>query len=65
VALVDLPGTPGPYLAVMAIGFGVGAFGHLVHSPWLIAIGIATVIAALVLFQVFTGQHSGSTLPGF
>jgi hypothetical protein len=47
----------------MVIGFAIGAFGHLVRSPWLIAIGIATVIASIVLFQAFTGQHSGSNPP--
>jgi hypothetical protein len=47
-----LPRETGPYLALMIIGFVVGAYGHAGRFPWLVAAGILIVLAAAVAFQV-------------
>ena len=47
-----LPDSVGPYVALMAIGFVVGAFGHLTRSRWLVAFGIGLIFVAVLLFPV-------------
>jgi hypothetical protein len=47
-----LPSDTGPYLALMIIGFVVGAYGHAGRFPWLVAAGILIVVAAVVAFQL-------------
>jgi hypothetical protein len=47
-----LPSDTGPYLALMIIGFVVGAYGQAGRFPWLVAAGILIVLAAAVGFQV-------------
>lgn len=41
-----------PYAAVMAFGFLVGVFGHVIHSRLLIITGIV-VVGALSVYIVF------------
>jgi hypothetical protein len=52
-----VPHSPGPYVALMVIGFAVGVFGHL--SGWRIfvavGIGIIFVGAALIPFILSVG----------
>lgn len=45
-----LPHSPGPYIALMLIGFGVGILGHLSGARWLVAAGVALIaLGALLL----------------
>ncbi|HYU60064.1 MAG TPA: hypothetical protein VEK39_04840 [Solirubrobacterales bacterium] len=41
-----------PYLALMLAGFVIGAFGHLVRSRWVIAIGVIMILLATLLFPL-------------
>jgi hypothetical protein len=43
------PHSPGPYVAMMLIGFGVGILGHLTRNRVLIASGIALVFLGALL----------------
>ena len=58
-----LPDTFGPYVAVMLAGFVVGGLGHLFRSQWMIAIGIATILTSIVLFQIAAGGSSDELPP--
>jgi hypothetical protein len=41
-----------PYIALMALGFIVGAFGHLVRSRWVVAVGVIMIFLATLLFPL-------------
>jgi hypothetical protein len=47
-----LPESIEPYLALMGLGFLVGAYGHLVKSRWLVAIGVIMIFLATLLFPI-------------
>lgn len=47
-----LPQSIGPYLALMVIGFAIGALGHLVASKTLVAVGIILIFLATVAFPI-------------
>jgi hypothetical protein len=47
-----LPDRIEPYVAMMGLGFLVGAFGHLARSRWLVVIGIALIFLATLLFPI-------------
>ena len=45
-----LPHGPGPYIALMLAGFGVGILGHLTGARWLVAAGVVLIaLGALLL----------------
>jgi hypothetical protein len=45
-----LPHSPGPYIALMLIGFVVGILGHLAGVRWLVAAGVVLIaLGALLL----------------
>lgn len=44
--------SPGFYIALMAVGFLVGAFGHLIQSKTLIAAGLLMIFTATVLLPL-------------
>jgi hypothetical protein len=45
-----LPHSPGPYIALMLIGFGVGILGHLAGARWLVGAGVILIaLGALLL----------------
>lgn len=48
--LALLAHSPGPYIALMLIGFVVGILGHLTRARWLIAAGIALIFLGALLF---------------
>lgn len=50
--LALLPHSPGPYIALMLIGFVVGVLGHLTRIRWLIAAGIALIFLGAFLFPL-------------
>ena len=58
-----LPNSFGPYVAVMLVGFVIGGLGHLFRSQWMIAIGIATILTSIVLFQIAAGGSGDESLP--
>ena len=46
------PHSPGPYIALMLIGFLVGILGHLFKVRWLVAAGIALIFLGAFLFPL-------------
>jgi hypothetical protein len=51
--LADLfPTTPGPYIALMLIGFAIGILGHLTGAKWLIASGVILIFLGALLFPL-------------
>jgi hypothetical protein len=51
--------SPGPYIALMVLGFAVGTFGHIVRSRIIVGVGIAMIFLATVLLPL---QHAGDFL---
>ena len=47
-----LPHSPGPYIALMLIGFVIGILGHLTKTRWLVAAGIALIFLGAFLFPL-------------
>ena len=45
-----MPHSPGPYIALMLIGFVVGILGHLTRARWLVAAGIVLIFLGALLF---------------
>jgi hypothetical protein len=51
--LADLfPHSPGPYIALMLIGFVVGILGHLSGARWLVAAGVILIFLGALLFPL-------------
>jgi len=48
-----------PYLALLGLGFLVGAWGQSARSPLAVALGITLIIGAVILFLLANG--SGET----
>lgn len=49
-------GRVGPYAAVMAFGFIIGVFGHIIRSRMLIVTGIVIVGALSAYFAFVVGR---------
>lgn len=47
-----LPQSPGPYVAMMLVGFVVGILGHLAGARWLVAAGVALIFLGAFLFPL-------------
>ncbi len=47
-----LPNRPGPYAALLLIGFGVGILGHLTRARWLLIAGIILIFLGAFLFPI-------------
>jgi hypothetical protein len=47
-----LPNTPGPYVALLLIGFGTGILGHLIRQRWLVIAGIILIFLGAFLFPI-------------
>lgn len=59
-----LPRSPGPYIALMLIGFGVGILGHLTRARVLVAAGIVLIFLGALLLPLAATLTSGeSTAP--
>jgi len=52
------PHSPGPYIALMLIGFLVGILGHLFKVRWLVAAGIALIFLGALLFPLLANVTS-------
>jgi hypothetical protein len=44
--------SPGPFIALMALGFLVGTGGHVYKNQWAVGIGIAMVFMATLLLPL-------------
>jgi len=53
-----------PYLGLLALGFLVGAWGGSARSPFAIALGIALIMLAIVLFQLEVKDLPDNPPPG-
>ena len=58
-----LPQSPGAYLAIVAVGFAIGTFGHLTKLRWLVGIGIALIVLGALLLPFAAGIPSGEKSP--
>ncbi|HEX5609293.1 MAG TPA: hypothetical protein VFX45_04275 [Solirubrobacterales bacterium] len=47
-----LPHSPGPYIALMLIGFAIGILGHLAGARWLVACGVILIFLGAFLFPL-------------
>jgi hypothetical protein len=60
-----LPDSLAPYAVLLAVGFAVGWYGHGARNNWIIAFGIAVILAAIGLLQVAIATHDGRAPTGF
>jgi len=59
-----LPRSPGPYVALMLTGFGIGILGHLTRSRILVAAGVILIFLGALVFPLAATLTSGeSTAP--
>jgi hypothetical protein len=49
---VVLPEGIQPYVVLMALGFVIGAYGHLIRSRWVVAVGVIMIFLATLLFPL-------------
>ena len=47
-----LPRSPGPYVALMLVGFVIGILGHLTKTRWMIASGVVLIFLGAFLFPL-------------
>jgi hypothetical protein len=47
-----LPHSPGPYIALILIGFAIGILGHLSGARLLVAVGVALIFLGALLFPL-------------
>jgi hypothetical protein len=62
---IALPDSLAPYAVLLAFGFVIGWYGHGAKSNWLIAFGIAVILAAIGLLQLAVATHDGRAPTGF
>jgi hypothetical protein len=58
-----LPTSPGPYIAMMLIGFAVGILGHLTRTRWLVAAGVILIFLAAFLLPLAANLSSDDRPP--
>jgi len=58
-----LPTSPGPYIALMLIGFAVGILGHLTRSRWLVASGVILIFLGAFLLPLAANLTSDDRPP--
>ena len=49
----DFQTSPTPFIVLFGVGFAVGAFGHLIKSKTLIAMGVGMVLLATVFIPLY------------
>jgi hypothetical protein len=52
-----------PYIALLAAGFLIAAWGQSAKFPLAVAIGILVIVAAILLFQFEANDFSGQNSP--
>jgi dipeptide/tripeptide permease len=62
---LTLPDSLTPYAVLLAIGFAVGWYGHGAKNNWIIAFGIAVILASIGLLQLAIATHDGRAPTGF
>jgi hypothetical protein len=62
-AALDTLSDLAPYMALMGAGFLVAAWGQAAKVPLAVAMGIAIIIAAILLFQFEANGFSGADSP--
>jgi len=58
-----LPHSPGPYIALILIGFAIGILGHLSGARLLVAVGVALIFLGALLFPLLVNVTSESPPP--
>jgi len=58
-----LPRSPGPYVALMLIGFAVGILGHLTGARVLVAAGVILIFLGALAFPLAANFTSGDRPP--
>jgi hypothetical protein len=62
--LADLfPQGPGPYIALMLIGFVFGILGHVFRVKWLVASGVMLIFLGALLFPLAANLTTESRPP--
>jgi hypothetical protein len=62
--LADLfPTSPGPYIALMLIGFAIGILGHLSGAKSLVAAGIVLIFLGALLLPLAANLTTGDRPP--
>jgi hypothetical protein len=62
---LTLPDSLTPYAVLLAIGFTIGWYGHGARNNWIIAFGIAVILASIGLLQLAIATHDGRAPTGF
>ncbi len=57
--LPDINPDPGPYLALLGLGFLIGALGHLFKVKLMIAAGILMIFCATILVPLYIQLSRG------
>jgi hypothetical protein len=47
-----LPHSGTPYIVMVLAGFGIGIFGYMSSSRWLVVVGIALIVLGALLFPI-------------
>jgi hypothetical protein len=58
-----LPHSPGPYIALMLIGFAVGILGHLAGARWLVGAGVILIALGALLLPLAANVTTGNRPP--
>jgi hypothetical protein len=62
---LTLPDSLTPYAVLLAVGFAIGWYGHGARNNWIIAFGIAVILASIGLLQLAIATHDGRAPTGF
>jgi hypothetical protein len=58
-----LPHSPGPYIALILIGFAIGILGHLSGARLLVAVGVALIFLGALLFPLLVNVTTENPPP--
>ena len=58
-----LPHSPGPYIALILIGFAIGILGHLSGARLLVAVGVALIFLGALLFPLAANLTTSNRPP--
>lgn len=58
-----LPHSPGPYVALLLIGFAAGILGHLIRARWLVVAGIILIFLGAFLFPIAVNLTTDNSPP--
>ena len=58
-----LPQSPGPYIAIVVVGFVLGTCGHLFRLRWLVGVGILLIVLGALLLPFAAGIPSDEKSP--